>query len=64
MRRAFLLLTFWCALASTTLAQYDKPEQPAGTSQAAKPDFSTAPATSIITPRCTVTNNSAGPIWY
>jgi hypothetical protein len=40
MRRAFLLLTFWCALASATLAQYDKPEQPAAASQAAKPDFS------------------------
>ena len=40
MRQAFLLLGFWCALASSTLAQYDKPEQPAAASQAAKPDFS------------------------
>jgi hypothetical protein len=40
MRRVFLLMIMWCALASATLAQYDKPAQSADTSQAAKPDFS------------------------
>jgi hypothetical protein len=33
-------MTFWCALASVALAQYDKPVQPTDTFQAAKPDFS------------------------
>jgi hypothetical protein len=40
MRKVFLVFTFCCALSSATLAQYGKPEQPADTSQAAKPDFS------------------------
>src|SRR5580700_478191 len=40
MRKGFLMFTFCCVFSSATLAQYDKPAEPADSSQAAKPDFS------------------------
>jgi hypothetical protein len=40
MRKVFLMFIFCCTFSSATLAQYDRPTQPADSSQAAKPDFS------------------------